>query len=235
MPDYPQPIEDGIYDMIPVEPGYGGGAGGYVPGGYVDPLPGWISPPGYGYDNFLDHIPNHEIHIIHHIEYPEHESFGHGHGQGFIQSLFSSWPENMVAAIAPAEWVSNNFQFSQITSDSNEYDDDYYDYYSFEEEDDDLDNFDNDDENDSGSEADESYEDVEQSNDDDDKEEDENGSGGEAEEDASSEDEDGMDDGEDEDDNENGNDVEQSNDQDDEDGEGNDDEDGEGNGNEEEE
>merc|ERR1711973_963857 len=74
MPVHPQPIEDGIYDMIPVEPGYGGGAGGYVPDGYVDPLPGWISPPGYGYDHFPGHIPNHEIHIIHHIEYPEHES-----------------------------------------------------------------------------------------------------------------------------------------------------------------
>ena len=82
--------------------------------------------------------------MLHHLE---HESSGHGqshgHGQGFIQSLFSSWPENMVAAIAPAEWVSNNFQFSQVTSDSNEYDDDYYDYYSHEEEDDDLDNFGN--------------------------------------------------------------------------------------------
>merc|ERR1712198_672251 len=31
----PQPIEDGIYDMIPVEPGYGGGGAG----GYIDPLP----------------------------------------------------------------------------------------------------------------------------------------------------------------------------------------------------
>ena len=80
--------------------------------------------------------------MLHHLE---HESFGHGHGhgQGFIQSLLSSWPENMVAAIAPAEWVSNNFQFSQVTSDSNEHDDDYYDYYSYEDEDDDLDNFGN--------------------------------------------------------------------------------------------
>merc|ERR1712098_198679 len=106
------------------------------------------------------HIPHHEIHIVHHIEYPEHE--GHGHGHGMIQSLLPNWPENVVAAIAPAEWVSNNFQFSQISSDSNEddyyyYDDDYYNYDEGEDDDEETDenNDEGDDENVSGSEAEE--------------------------------------------------------------------------------
>merc|ERR1719474_1545562 len=157
MPSNPLPAEDGNYhyDVMPIEPGQG--AGGFAP---VDPLPGWISPPGYGYDHYPGHIPHHEIHIVHHIEYPEHEGYGHGHG--IIQSLLPNWPENVVAAIAPAEWVSNNFQFSQISSDSNEddyyyYDDDYYNYDEDEDDDEDTDenNDEGDDENVGGSEAEE--------------------------------------------------------------------------------